>query len=176
MIVALVGKTMIDFKTCEDVVDRLNNCLKPIAKYPVDLDDPDWEIKLDRCSPLDEAGIRNEAENLLVQTIELYAMTDGYTRECLRQLFSKYDAFAWATGLPFEPDTDDQFRKHLLHFSLLDQGKDSRDAILRLQGLCEKAKMSGIKVKPILKEIAAISSDKDKYGMGSTKRLLLQAR
>ena len=39
----------------------------------------------------------------------------------------------------------------------------------------EKARPAGVKTGPILEEIAELSSDVNKYGMGSTRSLLLSS-
>jgi hypothetical protein len=41
--------------------------------------------------------------------------------------------------------------------------------------MCQQATAAGVKIQPILREIAELSSDQDKYGMGATKDLLLNA-
>jgi hypothetical protein len=51
-----------------------------------------------------------------------------------------------------------------------------RMAILWLQDISAKARSAGIQIKPILEEVAGLSSEINKYGMGSTKGLLLNAR
>jgi len=61
----------------------------------------------------------------------------------------------------------------LILFSINDQGRDSRDALLTLQEICQNARTAGLEIAPVLREIAAMSSDADKYGMGSTRQMLL---
>ena len=148
--------------------------LRPIAERPIDITDPAWLAKAkQRPHPLDEAGIRGEAETLLVEMVEAYPKVGEPARQAMRDLFSRYPAFAWAATLPFGYQAADLLRKHLLLFSLLDQGADSRDAILQLQELCQTAERAGIETTPILKEVAALSSNRDKQGMRSTRELLL---
>jgi hypothetical protein len=84
-------------------------------------------------------------------------------------------SFSWAAALPYRPITDESFRAHLILFSIKDQGRDTRDAILALQAICATATSAGVKIGPILKEIAELSSDVNKYRMGSTRSLLLRA-
>ena len=50
-----------------------------------------------------------------------------------------------------------------------------RDEILALDDLCARAAKNGVDIGPILKEVAALSSDADKYGMGSTRSFMLRA-
>ncbi len=122
-------------------------------------------------APLDEAGVREETEALLAEIVAAYRTCDDAERAAIRTLWEKHRSFAWAATLPFTPMTAERFRDHLTLFSIADQGSDTRDAILALQGLCEMAK--GFDAQPALREAAELSSDVDKYGMGSTRSLIL---
>jgi hypothetical protein len=51
---------------------------------------------------------------------------------------------------------------------------DTRDELLTLRDLCESATNAGVDTAPILVEVAGISSDVDRYGMGSIKEILLK--
>ncbi len=147
--------------------------LEPIANGLVDLEDPDWEEKLDALEPLDEAGIRrDEAERLFLRIIEHYDHASEETRRGIRDLFKRYRSFAWVVYMPNKPLGEETFRQHLLLFSIDDQGQDPRDAILWLEGLCGRAAEVGVDIGPILKEVAAMSSNRNRYGMGSTRSLL----
>jgi len=135
-----------------------------------------WWEKLRRSKhPLDEAGMRSAAEQLLRDVIEIYVRSDKDSRQIIRDLFDKYRSFAWATTLPTPPTTPEAFRDHLLLFSIHDQGPDPRDAVLWLDAICTQARSAGISVNPILEQIAKVSSDVDKYGKRSTKSWLLKA-
>ena len=158
----------------EETISILDACLRPIAQRPVDITDPAWFTKLTGGShPLDEAGVRSEAEILLAEVIEHYLMRDDATRQAIRELFAKNRCFSWAAHLPFSPTTPEGFRFHLILLSIKDQGIDTRDTILWLQDLCKKASSAGVDTEPVLREVALLSSDADKYGMGSTRSLLL---
>jgi hypothetical protein len=76
-------------------------------------------------------------------------------------------------SLPREWNTAEEFRARLVHLSARDQGADTRDEILALQDLCNRARQAGIDVDPILDEVAAMSSDVDRYGMGSMRSVIL---
>jgi hypothetical protein len=56
-----------------------------------------------------------------------------------------------------------------------DQVQDSRDALLWLQDLCRKAGAAGVSTTLVLKEVAHLSSDRERIGMGSTKQMLIKA-
>jgi len=117
--------------------------------------------------------VRAETANLLSELIAYYWACAEEERQVLRQLFGDHRSFSWAARLPYKALSDESFRAHLLLFSMKDQGRDTRDAILELQHKCSTAAAAGLEIGPILKEIAEISSDADKYRMGSTRTLLL---
>ncbi len=156
-----------------ETISVLDVILELIAKRPVDMSDPDWLTKLsDRPHPLDEAGGRSKTESLLAEVIEAYKEGDDDVRDRIRTIFAKNRSFSWAAKLPYPPTTEEGFHSHLILFSIKDQGVVSRDAILLLQDLCEKARAAGVDIEPILKSVARISNDKERYGMGSTRALL----
>ena len=74
--------------------------------------------------------------------------------------------------MPWEP-TVENCRLQVLYLSARDGGEDMRDEIVSLDDLCSKAGNAGIEIAPILREVAEISSDEDRYGLGSTKDVLL---
>jgi len=154
----------------------LEERLRPIADRPVDITKPGWDVRLTRSPhPLDEAGVRGDAEVLVEELLSFYQVSGEDIRHAVRKLFVEYRAFAWAAILPFDPTTEEAFRRHLVLFSMKDQGSDSRDALLSLQYLCRQARSAGVNSTRVLKEVAELSSDMNKYGMGSTKQMLLQA-
>ena len=153
---------------------QLDERLRPIAKRTVNVTDPKWFERLQGgLSPMDEAGVRMEVEKLLPELIAAYAKANEQERATIRRFFSEYTSFAWAAALKETNTTVVGFRQHLILFSMQDQGKDSRDALLSLQELCRKAVEAKVEIAPLLREIAAISNTFDKYGMGSTHDMLL---
>lgn len=149
--------------------------LQPIAKRSVDMLEPNWIVNHTISRALDEAGIRDETQTLLLKFIALYDRAPENIRDQIRARFETFSAFAWAASLAAPPLTRAAARKHLLHFSIVDSGPDSRDAILQLQYICHCAVTAGVDMAPLLAEIAELSSDKDKHGMGSTRNLLRRA-
>jgi hypothetical protein len=123
--------------------------------------------------PLDESQTRAAAEGLLLELIDHYQASDEPTRQDIRHLLAEHTGFTWATGVPFPPTSEAGFRAHLIRFVLEDQGRDSRDAILALQALVKEATVAGVRTDPILRAAADLASDVDKYGMGSTRAMLL---
>lgn len=152
----------------------LDERLASIAKRPVDINNPNWAEELkQRPHPLDEAGVRGIAVALLEELALAYARVDGESRAAIRGLFSRFTSFAWAATLAQEATTADGFRLQLLHFSMLDQGRDPRDATLWLDRLVQTARFAGVSVEAVLQEGAASSSEGDRYGWGSTADWLL---
>jgi hypothetical protein len=156
-------------------VSILDARLQPIAQRPVDIFDSDWLTKLrGGPDPLDDAGVRSETETLLTEVLQHYRDRDDVARHAIREIFAKNPSFSWAAKLSFPPTTAESFRSHLLLFSIKDQGRDTRDAILLLQDLCAQASLAGVQIAPVLREVAALCSDQNRYGMGSTNALLLE--
>ena len=157
----------------------LDEALKPIATRPIDfteLKDPNWVTRLkDAPSPLERAGVQAETENLLRELVAGYPACDDQDRQAVRKLFADHPSFTWAAALSYRPVTDESFRAHLILFSMKDQERDSRDALLALRSICAIASSAGVEIGPILKQMAELSSDVNRYGMGSTRSFLLNA-
>ncbi|MFJ6675512.1 hypothetical protein ACIQMJ_30775 [Actinosynnema sp. NPDC091369] len=163
-----------DLAAIEEDVALLDAVLEPVAKAPVDLSDPDWMAELRGVPhPLERAGVRSEAEAVLTEVLDRYA-ADEASRPGLRALFDRYTSFRWAVHLRF-PITPEGVRSALVLLSVRDQGADTRDELMVLRALCDEARAAGVDVDPILREVAAISSDVDRYGMGSVRAILLDA-
>lgn len=128
----------------------------------------------ERPHPLDEAGIRPEAVAALRDVLCLYEEGDEEARTALRALLERCHSFCWATTLPFEA-TPQGFRRRLLQMSVADQGRDTRDMMVDLNGLCGQAQDVGVDIRPLLLDVAELSSAVDTYGMGSTREILLRA-
>ena len=156
-------------------IRQLDALLRPIANRPVDITRRDWFKRLQRNTPpLEEAGVDAAAEALLNELFGAYLNGTDETREAIRELFVQYRAFAWAVNLSERPRTAGAFRRHLVLFSIKDQGRDSRDALLTLGEICHEAEAAGVDTCPLLEEIAAISSSIERFGMGSTQQMLLK--
>ena len=157
----------------ELLIARLDERIQPVAKRPFDFNDPGFRLKLANASdPLDETGTRAALETLVTKITDHYADCSPEIRLAIRALFEKYDSLSWAAAFSRFPATRAGVRRELLLFSVLDQGKDARDAILWLGDIIARARRARILIKPLLEEAAAISNDTDKCGMGSTKSLL----
>jgi hypothetical protein len=149
-----------------------NEKLKPIASHPISTWE-DGENHLKLSPPLGQAGIRTEAENVLAAVIELYESTPD-ARQPIRDMFARYTSVNWALWPPQGPTSEDGFRTWLLRISI-DYKQDTRDVMMRLGRICHEALTSSVKIEPILKSVAEISSDVDPYGLGSVRKILLMA-
>ena len=127
-------------------------------------------------NPFDEASVRHDAERLILDILEWYPTADGARRDVIRGLVASHRSFAWAAAFHFPcPPTDAATaRQQLLLFSVLDQGSDSRDAILWLRGFCGQVQAAAVDASSLLREIAACSSGTDRYGFGSTQAMLVR--
>jgi hypothetical protein len=163
-------------------IRRFDQCLRPIAKGPgIDITTPGWSKRLRQypqeawVPPLDRAGIRVEAERLLVELVEAYAEGTEAGRKEIRELFRTYDSFRWAAALPHEPMTGERLRQQLVLFSIKDQESDARDAILWLDRLCAEAAAAHLALVPLLEEVAVMSSTENRFPplrYGSTRDML----
>ena len=167
---------MQDLTVWDRKITELEERLRPIANRPVDITKPGWLTQLRHTPhPLDEAEARLEVESLLMEMIVEYEKCGEESRAAIRELFERHGAFAWAAALPFAPVTETCFRRHLVLFSMKDLGRDTRDAILWLQDLCQTATAAGVNTAPILRQIAELSSHENRHGLGSARSLLLKA-
>src|SRR5436190_12745703 len=142
---------MKDLTELELQIMELDERLRPIARRPVDITAPNWATQLTPSQhPLDEAGVRSVAEALLEEIIDEYLGCEEETRRAIRKLFASYRSFGWAATISAPPTTDEYFRRHLILFSINDQGTDARDAILGLRELCQQASVAGVSTAPIL--------------------------
>ena len=155
----------------------LDERLRPIATRTVDLTDPDWAKKFPtpRQPPLDEAGIRDEAQSQLAEIVDRYPTFDDATRQRARELFQSYHYFAWATSLPYRPTDAASLRKHLVLVAIHDQDDDPRDTIVWMDHILREARDAGVDVRPEVQEVAKIASDVDRWRYGSTRKLMLAA-
>ncbi|MFJ3666604.1 hypothetical protein ACIPSE_09115 [Streptomyces sp. NPDC090106] len=154
-------------------VARIDARLAPLVNRPVDISDPDWAEKLRAApSPLDEAGVRAEAEGALGELLDLYGRGDPGTLTAVRRLLGAHRYFTGATGVQGGTAPED-FRRELLWLSARDQACDVRDELLLLDDLCRRARDARIDLTPLLQEAAELSSDEDRFGMGSLRFLLL---
>jgi hypothetical protein len=167
----------LDLDAVKLTLARLDEQLRPIAQAIPDFKDPAWLDKFrSGPRPLDQAGVRPEAEAVLGSLLEAYRTEGPGVRGTIRSLLALNPSFTWATGVPQTPTTEEGFRLHLLHISAMDHAQDLRDTIFTLNDICAKAKAAGVDIVFILNEVAALSSDNRQGPMGSIRRILLNPR
>jgi len=126
-------------------IEALDEKLKPIADTPVAIEDiGKYRMPSDR-----------DANDTLIEAVELYAQSDAAQREKIREIFRNNYAFAWAATPPFPADSEERFRQHLIHFSIIDQGRDWRDQILWMRDLLR----SPFATRDVVEEVASMSDD-----------------
>lgn len=134
---------------------------------------PNWMAGLrQQPDPLDESGVRREAEAALQALIDYYASAGDEARASVRELLAHYSSFAWAAVLPMRAGDRQNIREQFIHFSMLDQGSDPRDAVLWLDELCARSGLPRGELLAIRHEVAEMSSTVDRYGFGSTATML----
>ncbi|WP_433043853.1 hypothetical protein [Dactylosporangium sp. CS-033363] len=104
--------------------------------------------------------------------IERYAAADDRERAALRAQFARDPSARAAVLLPRDWRTPEEFRARLILLCLRDQADDTRDELLALKALCDRARELGIDPAPHLRESASMAGDVDHYGMGSWRSLL----
>jgi hypothetical protein len=157
-----------------EAAERLDAALRPIASRPIALSELSSLAERSReRNPLEEAGVRDAAAALVHEIVDAYPHACCADRIEMRALFGQHRALGWAAGfvLPLASDVQ-TLRQQLVLFSLLDQGTDSRDALLWLRGLCGQPGVDCAALPDLLREVAALSSAIDRYHMGSTASML----
>src|SRR5262245_12814430 len=151
---------------------RLDEAIRPIAKGPVPLADLSDISELPQ--PMDQAGVRTEAQAFLLVILGALESGTEEDRRALRGLVTEYSNFFWATYPPEAATAVETLRLQLIHFALIDQYPDPRDAVLWLQRLCETQGVSLRMLASLRREVAPLASDKNRYGFGSTRSMLLR--
>src|SRR5215467_15646703 len=104
-----------DLRAARTAAAALDDVLRPIAKRPiVNLDLDSLHRLMQGPRPLDEAGVRPEAEALMDSIIRAYGDGNSSLRASIRALLADAPSFAWATGVSFSAATVDGFRQNLL--------------------------------------------------------------
>jgi hypothetical protein len=165
-----------DLAQVEREMERLDLVFRPVAIRP--LRQPDLEALMSLGATIEadlaRLDVGDQATEVVKAIVELYAAGDETTRSTLRRLFDRYTSFRWAAHLPRDFSTADEFRARLIHLSARDQGADPRDEILTLQSLRDRAHQIGLNIDAVLYEVAALSSDIDRYGMGSMREIIVR--
>jgi hypothetical protein len=169
-------KDGVDLADVEREMERLDAVYRPVAARPVRQPDLDTLMNLGAKVEADLArlGVEDQAAAVVQAIVDLYAAGDETVRATLRGLFDRNTSFRWAAHLARDFRTADEFRARLIHLSARDQGADPRDEIMTLRFLCDSARQAGVYSNYILDEVAAMSSDIDRYGIGSMRSIVLR--
>jgi hypothetical protein len=148
--------------------------LQPIANRPIALSElSSLAERYRELNPLEQAGAREAAAALMQEILDAYPRACCADRIEMRSLFHRHLALGWAAGFVLPRASDARtLRQQLVLFSLLDQGSDSRDALLWLRALCGQPGVDCAALPDMLREVAALSSAIDRYHMGSTASML----
>jgi hypothetical protein len=160
-------------ETLETRLGVLEGRLRPIAERRIDFSSL-RDIRVER-SPLDRAGVRVQAAAVVRELIDQYEAASPAERIRLRALLAAHPAFAWAAEPGTASATAEGFHTVMVWLSLLDQARDPRDVLVTLAHECATARAAGVDVARVLTEVAAMSSEVDRFGFGSTRGLLLSA-
>ncbi|MCY1139390.1 hypothetical protein OWR29_15430 [Actinoplanes sp. Pm04-4] len=164
-----------DIGQIRDEVAFVELALSELPDPELDLSDPGvWEKLRAEPPSIDRAGVRAEATAALGALLDAYEAGPEETRHQVREILHRHTRFAGDVGLPHDWTTPAEFRREVLRISAVDQGVDARDQLVALWGACERARGLGIDVGPVLREVSAISSDTDHYGMGSMQQLIMR--
>jgi hypothetical protein len=150
-------RALLNLAEARTLAATLNEKLRPIAETPVDPNDPTWMDRMRQSSPLDQAGVRPEAEALLLSLLNAYASGTSQRRADIRDVFRKNSAFRWAATIRQSAATTEGFRLRLLRLSALNGIEDPRDLSLNLRSILEAAQSAGVAIEPIFKEVAVLS-------------------
>jgi hypothetical protein len=159
-----------DDVTVYDVQLRdLDTKLGSLGDHIPDTSRPDWREKLaNLATPLDELGVRAEADRVMIAVSELYASTPE-SRERVRELFGRYPHVRAALWPHKAPTSKELLRPWLLGISMRDVGDDPQEMPQLLAHVCEVAVAAGVDPGSMLASIGAISS-------GSMRELIIEAR
>ncbi len=158
-----------------NTVTSLERTLNPVVKREVDINTPDWKEQLDNSPhPADETGTREELACLFNDFVDVFPALSHDQRLQLIDFLYENESVMYSAVINADPRTEDGFRHHIILYILDDQGRDTRDAILALDALRRTGEKAGLNVTRIFRELAEMASDRDKFGWGSTRHLLLR--
>lgn len=165
----------VDLLALEMEIAELDNVYRPLVTKP----GPESEVEnsarlVARISKvLRDLGVHDRAAVAVRAALTAYVEGDEASRATIRRIFHQYPSFRIVARLPPEWMTIEEFRAQLVHLSARDQAGDARDEILALDAMCARARQMGFDIDPIVREVAAMSSDEDRHGLGSMRALIL---
>lgn len=155
--------------------ESLDQKLRPIVNREVDINAPAWkELLADMPHPADESGLRGEIAALFREIVDQFRSLDSGQRQTIIDLMAKNQSLMYSAVIDSAIETRDGFYETMILFVIADQGKDTRDAIVALSHYRACGEERGFDVNLIFEHMARLASDRDKYGWGSTRDLLLR--
>jgi hypothetical protein len=143
--------------------------LGSLGDHIPDTSQPDWREKLaNLATPLDELGVRAEADRIMTTVTELYAGTPE-SRDRIREIFRRYRHVRGALWPHEAPTSKELLRPWLLGISMRDMGDDPHEMPQLLAHVCDVAVAAGVNPGSMLASIGAISS-------GSMRDLIVEVR
>lgn len=122
---------------------------------------------------LKELNIQNDVDSLMEEILTDFPNVTASQRSAIINVYRNHH-LGWICTIGTRIETSSDFEKSLLLFVIVDQGKDTRDAILELNHIVKQGKLLQLPVSTILKKVSKLASTKDVYGWGSTRDLLLR--
>jgi tetratricopeptide (TPR) repeat protein len=160
------------------ILPRLNDPLEAWGKRDVDTSDPHWMEKLAKVlTPIDtDKKLREQFLMVTKEIIDVYFKSNYEQCASIRIFLNNYKGvqdFLGAKSLSAEFDNDTElFIFRLVSFSMR-EWYDPRDEITSLDWFCEAAEQAGVEIRPYLEKVARLSSDENRYGMGSKRDMIL---
>jgi hypothetical protein len=171
-------------QSVEGEIRRLDSELRRLLASGVDMSGPGWFARFKarqaeiRESHPEADRIRDEAERILPQLLDLYVDCGDADRAALRDLLAQCHWVRWSLGRDLArsdgPMTEDDLRQQLVLFSMKDQERDWRDAMLWLEAICRRAGAAQLNLAERLRDMARLSSDDPRFkGHRSTRAMML---
>src|SRR5262249_54929002 len=82
-------------------------------------------------------GIWRDAQAALLKLLVVYEAATNVERREMTEVVSKFRTFVAGTCAPNADTAAETLRRRLIHFALLDQHPDPRDAVLWLERICQ---------------------------------------
>jgi hypothetical protein len=129
---------------------------------------------IDPAVRLNSVGVWRDAQAALLELLVAYEAGTNAERWEMRELVCEFRTFVAATCPPVADTAAETLRRQLIHFALIDQYPDPRDAVLWLDRICEDPGVPLRTLAALRQEVAPMASHKNRYGFGSTRSLLLK--
>ncbi len=149
-------------------LQTLDSRVKPLINAPYTGDSSSFYQELHAL------GLKSRADVIVQQIVAEFPELTAENRRRVSELVNRHGGINWLTDFMRKVESIEAFRMSLTWFVIMDQGKDTRDAILELESYISKGKTLGYPVKALLQEISRMASEQDRYGWGSTQDLILK--